>query len=82
MEVIDLINSMVPQQKINVTYDWKTTNQSFLDMHYFLRNKGIKNNKFFLILYDSDLLGINPRDPRLNLFMKRKILAECMRNFW
>ncbi len=77
-----MVNSMVPQQKINVTYDWKTTNQSFLDMHYFLRNKGIRNNKFFLILYDSDLLGINPRDPRLNLFMKRKILAECMRNFW
>ena len=29
-----------------------TTNQSFLDMHYFLRAKGIKNNEFFLFLYD------------------------------
>lgn len=77
-----MVNMLAPQQTINVTYDWKTRNQSFLDMHYFLRNKGLVNNKFFLVLYDSDLLGVDPRDPRLNIFMKRKILAECMRNYW
>lgn len=77
-----MVNNMIPQQQIKVTYDFMTKNQSFLDMHYFLKTKGIRNNKFFLVLYDSDLLGINPRDPRLNIFMKRKILAECMRNFW
>lgn len=76
------INQMMPKTTINVTYQTNTKNQSFLDMHYFLRQKGIVNNKFFLVLYDSDLLNIDPRDPRLNLYYKRKILAECMRNFW
>ena len=71
-----------PTAKINVTYQFNTKNQSFLDMHYFLRAKGITNNKFFLVLYASDLLNINPRDPNLNLYYKRKVLAECMRNFW
>lgn len=51
-------------------------------MHYFLKAKGIKNNKFFLILYDRDLAGVNPRDPNLNEMMKAKILRECMVNFW
>ena len=70
-------------QKPKLVYIHKeTTNQSFLDMHYFLRAKGITNNKFFLVLYDSDLLNINPRDPNLNLYYKRKVLAECMRNYW
>ena len=76
------VYTTVPQQKINITYQFSTKNKSFLDMHYFLKNKGIQNNAFFLALYDSDLLGIDPRDPRLNLYMKRKVLAECMRNFW
>ena len=61
-----MVNYLQPQAKINVTHDFLTKNQSFLDIHYFLKNKGIENNKFFLVLYDSDLLGINPRDPRLN----------------
>lgn len=59
-----------------------TNNQSFLQMHYYLRDIGIKNNAFFLILFDPDLDGVDPRDPRLNLFMKQKILAECMKNYW
>lgn len=67
---------------VNVTYQMNTKNQSFIDMYHWLRFKGITNNKFFLVLYDSDLLNVDPRDPRLNLYMKRKVLAECMRNFW
>lgn len=59
-----------------------TNNQTFLQMHYYLRDIGIKNNAFFLILFDPDLDGVDPRDPRLNLFMKQKILAECMKNYW
>ena len=78
-----MVNQQYPQQKINVTYQYNTKNQSFIDMHNFLKNvKGIKNNAFFLVLYDSDLLNIDPRDPRLNIYMKKKVLAECMRNFW
>ena len=59
-----------------------TTNQSFLDMHYFLRAKGIKNNEFFLVLYDRDLEGVDPRDPSLPQIMKQKVLRECMINYW
>lgn len=51
-------------------------------MHYFLKQKGIQNNKFFLVIYDPDLIGVNPRDPNLNVIMKKKILRECLHNFW
>ena len=67
---------------IDVYYQLETANASFREMHFFLKNKGIKNNKFFLILYDRDLAGVDPRDPRLNEQMKTKVFKECMRNFW
>lgn len=63
-------------------YHMETSNKSFLDMHFFLKSKGIKNNKFFLLLHDPDLAGVNPRDPRLNEMMKRKVLREVSINFW
>ena len=69
-------------QQTQVYYQMETTNKSFLEMHYFLKAKGIKKNKFFLILYDRDLAGVNPRDPNLNEMMKAKIFRECMVNFW
>lgn len=65
-----------------VYYQMNTTNRSFLDMHYYLKDRGIKNNAFFLVLIDSDLASVDPRDPRLNQFMKRKILRECICNYW
>lgn len=63
-------------------YDMGTKNKSFLDMHYFLKAKGTQNNDFFLLLYDPDLVGVDPYDPRLNVVMKGKILQECKRNYW
>ena len=59
-----------------------TTNRSFLEMHWYLKERGIQNNDFFLILFDKDLAGVNPRDPNLPQVMKVKILNECMRNYW
>lgn len=77
---------MVAQQQmsapIQVYYQLETANTSFREMHFFLKNKGIQNNKFFLVLYDRDLAGVDPRDPRLSGEMKTKIFKECMRNFW
>ena len=76
---------MVVQQptiQTEVYYQMETSNKSFIDMHFFLKAKGIKNNRFFLILYDRDLAGVDPRDPTLNEMMKAKILRECMVNFW
>ena len=71
-----------PTQVQQVYYQMETSNKSFLDMHFFLKSKGISNNKFFLILYDRDLAGVNPRDPNLNEVMKAKITRECTINFW
>ena len=65
-----------------VTFHQETTNQSFIDMHYILRQKGIKNNKFFLVIYDRDLIGVDPRDPMLSPTMKMKVLRECTINYW
>lgn len=72
----------------NITYFQRayvhdtTTNQSFVDMHYYLKAKGIKNNVFHLVIYDPDLMGVDPRDPNLTIQMKAKIFKECRINFW
>lgn len=60
----------------------ETSNRSFLEMHYFLKQIGVKNNTFMLKLYDPDLAGISPHDPMLTQRQKAKVLAECCRNFW
>ena len=75
---------MIQQQQQTVTayYHMSTSNQSFLNMHYFLQQKGIENNKFFLVIYDPDLIGVDPRDPNLNRNMRMKVLRECIRNYW
>lgn len=73
---------IINQQQITAYYHMSTSNQSFLNMHYYLKQKGIQNNKFFLVIYDPDLIGVNPRDPNLNTVMKKKILRECIINFW
>ena len=60
----------------------ETTNQSFIDMHYYLKRCGIKNNDFFLVLYDSGLAGIDPRDNTLPQQIKMRVLREIMVNYW
>ena len=67
---------------VSIFYQMNTKNQSFLDMHYYLKAKGIKNNKFHLLLYDKDLAYIDPHDPYLDPYMKQKVFLECQRNFW
>ena len=51
-------------------------------MSNFLKLKNISNNQFFLVLYDPDLLNINPRDSNLPYVYKVKVFKECLRNFW
>ena len=60
----------------------ETTNQSFLDMHYYLKRTGRVNNSFMLVLYDAGLAGVNPRDPNLDTFTKQRILREIIVNYW
>ena len=59
-----------------------TSNSSFLKMHYYLKEKGIQNNDFFLALLDSGLAGVDPRDPYLSPAMKARVLMECKNNYW
>lgn len=59
-----------------------TTNSSFLQMHYYLKERGIQNNDFFLALLDPGLAGVDPRDPNLSSNMKLRILNECRFNYW
>ena len=76
------VMNQLPQQQRTVLIHKSTTNQSFLDMHYYLKNKGIQNNDFFLALLDSGLAGVDPRDPNLPTHIKARILQECRLNYW
>lgn len=70
------------QYSQTATLHMSTTNKSFLDMHFYLKTVGIQNNAFFLILYNQNLLGIDPRDPMLTTQQKLAVLAECRVNYW
>ena len=72
--------NIVAQQYVYIQKE--TTNQSFIDMYYFLMRTGRRNNNFFLVLYDSGLAGVDPRDPNLHPLMKQRVLKECMVNYW
>ena len=60
----------------------ETTNQSFLDMHHYLKAIGVQNNDFMLALIDVGLAGVDPRDPHLSSTMKARVLQECRNNYW
>lgn len=76
-----MVNNRYTYQQ-RVYYQTNTSNKSFLNMHFYLKNAGIKNNMFFLAIYDPDLIGVDPRDQRLNDLMKVKILKECQMNYF
>lgn len=76
---------MVNQQIImpaTVYIDYENAPQSFIDMYHYLKQIGIKNNNFFLVLYDAGLSGVDPRDPNLSTQMKQRVLRECMINYF
>lgn len=70
------------QSKTNIYYHMSTTNKSFLEVHQYLKDSGIANNKFMLVLLDPDLAKIDPHDPNLNTAYKTKVLRECLYNPW
>lgn len=70
---------IVPQ---TVYIHYETTNTSFIEMHRYLKAIGINNNNFFLVLYDRDLAGIDPRDNNLSYQMKSRVFRECCANYW
>ena len=70
------------QQARMIFIPMETRNKSFFQMHYYLKERGIQNNNFFLALYDSGLRGIDPRDPNLPNHIKVRVLQECRINYW
>lgn len=77
---MSVINQVVTQRTVYIHLE--TTNQSFIDMHYFLKRTGRQNNDFFLALYDVGLAGVDPRDPNLHPTLKQRVLTECVANYW
>jgi hypothetical protein len=65
----------------NAIIDTTTTNVSFLKMYSILQKLGIKNNKFFLALLDSELKNIDPHNLKDNSKeLRMRIIAEAYRN--
>lgn len=63
-------------------YDTTTRNMSFLQTSADLQKLGIKKNKFFLILYDESLKGVDPHSPFLTQDQMIAIINECIINPW
>lgn len=61
---------------------YTTKNNSFLKVYKFLKQKGIKNNAFFLELKDETLLNVDPFDENLTDEQKQRIIIECSRNIY
>ena len=60
----------------------ETTNISFLQVHSDLKSLGIKNNKFFLALYDKSLRNVDPYAKDLTREQIERIITECVINPW
>ena len=75
-----VINQIVTPKVMRLHME--TTNQSFIDMHHYLKSIGIVNNNFFLALFDQSLAGIDPRDPNLPQHIKVRVMNECRVNYW
>lgn len=65
-----------------VILDLKTNNKSALELAVKLKRMGVKNNSFFLILFDQTLSGVDPHDPNLTLEQMERIGIECKINPW
>jgi hypothetical protein len=63
-------------------YDINTRNKSFITFAKSLKNRGVKNYASHLILYDEDLVGVDPFAKDLTQEQKAKIYAEATINPW
>ena len=59
-----------------------TKNITWIKMHYLLKKLGVKNNKFFLALYDYRLKDVDPHDPNITVEQVAMIAQECLKNPW
>ena len=66
----------------NYILDVNTKNISFVQTAVDLKKLGIKNNMFFLKLYDPSLRGVDPYSPFLTDDQIIRIINECIMNPW
>ena len=69
-------------QQIKYITDTETSNISFIKIFKMLKDKGVKNCKFFLRLYNTDLQGIDVYSKNLTEKQKIAIKAEIKINPW
>ena len=68
--------------KRKFTYDVNTRNISFIQTAVDLKRRGIKNNMFFLKIYDRSLIGVDPFSVELTQDQVIRITHECYINPW
>lgn len=76
------MKSVARKQRRPYIIDRETKNISFLQTSYDLKRLGIKQNDFFLILYNERLQGIDPHSPYLTREQMVDIIIECTNNPW
>jgi hypothetical protein len=62
--------------------DTECSNKSFVRYSALLRQMGIKNHAFPLVLLNPELQGVDPFDPNLSIEQMMSIALECKQNFW
>lgn len=80
--VSQALNSKLVRQPNLGIIDWNTSNKSFISLSKDLHTLGIKNNTFFLKLFDKTLQGVDPYMKDLPIELKLRIVLECRRNPW
>ncbi|MGL6131595.1 MAG: hypothetical protein ACRCZ9_08295 [Fusobacteriaceae bacterium] len=65
-----------------IHYDYKSPNGSFINTYLLLKNLGLTNNKFMLMVLDPGLIGVDPRDPNLTSDMMQRVAREVQMNPW
>lgn len=70
-----------PQGRLPVVHT-ETKNSSFRSMVLKLDRMGIKNNLFYLALYNQSLRNVDPHDPNLTYEQKLAVAYECRHNIW
>lgn len=76
------ISHAAKNKRLTKHYHWKTKNTSFLELYKDLQTLGVKNNKFFLALYDKELADFDPYGPVVPLEMQARIIREIIINPW
>lgn len=79
LDPLSIINNL---QGMRPYYDFSTSNASAKFMQKVLKRLGIKNNYFHLLLFDTDLVGVDPfaESTMSNPVLIRKIRVELERN--